>query len=136
MIYTIGYQFLTPEKLFAIAEKLDAVVIDVRSQPSGRVKKGFSKHDLEFNYGAYYKWWGNYLGGRMNITKEGLSKLDQFDNVENHCILMCQEHDPSDCHRHHDICAPYFRKALHIFEDDLYSVISLESDDPSSCGSL
>ena len=136
MIYTIGYQFLSPERLQEIASSLNAIVIDVRSSPSGRVKRGFSRSDLQYLLGSQYKWWGDLLGGRAKIQKLGLELLDQFDNVSTHCILMCQEHDPSDCHRHHDICAPYFRKAIHIFEDDLYSVLSLESDDPSSCGSL
>jgi len=136
MIYTIGYQFLSPERLQEIASSLNAVVIDVRSSPSGRVKRGFSRSDLQSLLGSQYEWLGNLLGGRSMIAKAGLAYLDRFDNVSTNCILMCQEHDPSDCHRHHDICAPYFRKALHIFDDELYSVLSLESDDPSSCGSL
>ena len=136
MIYTIGYQFLSPEKLQEIASSLNAVVIDVRSSPSGRVKRGFSRSDLQSLLGSQYKWWGDLLGGRAKIQKLGLELLDQFDNASTHCILMCQEHDPSDCHRHWDICSVHFRKAVHIFEDELYSVSSIDSDDPSSSGSL
>ena len=136
MIYTIGYQFLSPERLKEISRKLKAVVIDVRSNPRGRVKFGFSKSDLESLLGSQYEWLGGLLGGRAMIAKAGLAYLDKFDNVDTHCILMCQEHDPSECHRHWDICSVHFRKAVHIFEDELYSVSSIDSDDPSSSGSL
>jgi len=136
MIYTIGYQFLSPERLQEIASSLNAVVIDVRSSPSGRVKRGFSRSDLQSLLGSKYEWLGNLLGGRSMIAKAGLAYLDRFDNVSANCILMCQEHDPSECHRHWDICSVHFRKAVHIFEDELYSVSSIDSDDPSPSGSL
>lgn len=136
MIYTIGYQYLTPERLKEISRKLKAIVIDVRSNPRFRVKRGFSKSELESLLGSQYEWKGGLLGGRAMIQRAGLDYLDQFDNVEHNCILMCQEHDPSECHRHWDICSVHFRKALHIFEDDLYSVPSIDSDDPSPSGSI
>ena len=137
MIYTIGYQKLTPERLREIVFGLNATLIDIRSNPRSRVKKGFSEFELSILLGTQYEWRGNLLGGRIEIDPWSIKQLEQFNSSRKNCVLMCQEHEPSDCHRHFAICSKHYPKAYHIFNDDLYTAEEIESSDsPSDCGSL
>lgn len=138
MIYTIGYKNLSVEDLVEIVDSLDAVLIDVRSNPAFRVKRGFSKVELTASLGSAYRWMGDTLGGRTPIQNSGLDYIEQFDGSEDlHCVLMCAEHEPIECHRHHAICMPYFPQALHIYEGYLYTAHDVHwSDVPESSGSL
>ena len=89
MIYTIGYQFLSPERLQEIASSLNAIVIDVRSSPSGRVKRGFSRSDLQYLLGSQYKWWGViYLVGEQrfkSLVLNSLTNLIMFLRIASLC---------------------------------------------------
>lgn len=120
MIYTIGYQAITPAKLKKIAEKLDATVIDVRARPRSR-KPGFGREALARVLGPRYLWKGDELGGPGGggkVTAEGIAALRRLRRRSS-LILLCLEHAPGDCHRHHDICAPHFPKAIHICDDEM-----------------
>lgn len=141
MIYSIGYQRLTLGRLIDIVDGLDALLVDVRSSPH-RAKDGFRLPQLQQAFGSGYIWAGNTLGGRTAIQQAGLDYLRQFEGESApNCILMCMEHTPGECHRHHDICAPHFPNALHIFEGHLVQASELsraiaEDDDPDSAGEL
>lgn len=141
MIYSIGYQRLTLGRLIDIVDELNAVLIDVRSSPH-RAKDGFRLPQLQQAFGSGYVWAGDMLGGRTPIKQAGLDYLRQFDGkVTTNCVLMCMEHAPGECHRHHDICAPHFPNALHIFENHLIEASELsraisDDDDPDSFGEL
>ena len=123
-IYTIGYQRLRLARLVEIVQKLDGVLVDVRSVPYSH-RKEFSRPSLEEALGNRYVWKGRDLGGRAPITRQGIDWLRQARRRRT-LLLMCMEHDPADCHRHHAICARYFPDALHIFGDQQIEARELE----------
>ncbi|MBA4191827.1 MAG: hypothetical protein C0467_27930 [Planctomycetaceae bacterium] len=125
-IFTIGYENLTPASLETLVTRLRVTLIDVRSRPYGRVKRGFAKKDLEVLLGDNYEWWGKELGGMgAGVTAAGLDRLgaDKRD-----LMLMCQEHSPASCHRHHMIGVPLadrYRVVEHICEQDVVTATEL-----------
>jgi uncharacterized protein (DUF488 family) len=136
MIYTIGYQRLSPQRLLHIAEKLKATVVDCRTIPVSR-KKGFGKNQLAELLKSRYVHRPD-LGGRGSLTKGGIAWLKAYPGV---ALLMCMEHEPGNCHRHWDICGPHFPEAIHIFEDELFTAKELsraeaENDGYELCGFL
>jgi uncharacterized protein (DUF488 family) len=103
MIFTIGYQKLTVERLVQIMdEKKIAVLVDVRSVPYSR-KPDFNRKKLEKILGPRYAWLGDILGGKFGPAKpQGIDKLlelvPQFP-----VLVLCMEDNPCDCHRYWDI---------------------------------
>lgn len=119
MIYSIGYQRLTPDRLVRLTAKLRAPIVDVRSNPSSR-KPGFSRRALHDLLGPdRYIWAGDVLGGRPpGTTNEGIAMLMRGDPA----ILMCLEEAPGDCHRHHAIAVELLKRGIdvrHIYTDQL-----------------
>jgi hypothetical protein len=97
---------------------LDALVIDVRHVPRSR-KPGWSMSRLIETLGPdRYTTMGQVLGGRRHTTDAGIKTLDGLSRARD-VILLCLEEAPGHCHRHHDICAPHFPNAIHIFGDEL-----------------
>lgn len=153
MIYTIGYQNLTPSRLQEIVTGLDAVLFDVRHVPRSR-KAGFGGNQLQALLGERYVAQGEQLGGRGHVTKSGLCDVVQYQadfpgtgraryGSPKHVILMCLEEAPGDCHRHSDICSAHFPDAIHIYQDELFTARALDTalqagDDVEYdlCGSL
>lgn len=129
-LYTIGYQALPPARLLAIAQALDATVIDCRKTPVSRIK-GYHKSQLQALLGARYEARGSELGGIRNgvchTSTAGIEHLRADLAAGRNLILMCMEHAPGDCHRHQLICAPHFPHALHIYEDELIEAHELQS---------
>jgi uncharacterized protein (DUF488 family) len=121
LVFTIGYARLSPARLKEISEGLDALVVDVRHVPRSR-KAGFSKSHLIELLGARYSPMGHALGGRGNVTPSGIAAVAAY---KQDVILMCLEHHPEECHRHHDICAAHFPDAIHIVEDELFTAREL-----------
>jgi hypothetical protein len=121
-VFSVGYQELEPAGLKQFVEQLDVTLIDVRSRPSGRVKKEFSRADLEKLLGDRYEWRGDCLGGlKKKPTPEGLRELATDPR---RLMLMCQEHSPGDCHRFSDIAVPLLVAGVevwHVFEDEVIS---------------
>jgi hypothetical protein len=128
MIFSVGYQKLTQAELGELVKDLDALLIDCRSYPSGRVKKGFSKADLAAALGERYVWKGDVLGGKgRKATPEGLEWLKAQDG---RLLLMCMEHSPGDCHRHYDIAVPLAADGVvvrHIFEQEVIDAPDLQA---------
>ena len=126
-IFSVGYQKLTPTKLVKLVKDLDCVLIDCRSYPSGRVKKGFSRLDLTVALGTRYEWHGTELGGKgRSVTREGLDRL-QAD--PRRLMLLCMEHSPGDCHRHHTIAVALAKEGVvvrHIYEDEVIDAPELQ----------
>lgn len=123
-IYTIGYQRLRLAPLVEIVQRLDAVLVDVRSVPYSQ-RKEFSRPSMEKALGNRYVWKGRDLGGRAPITRQGIDWLRQ-ERRDRTLLVMCMEHHPADCHRHHAICAPYFPGAIHIWGDQQIEARELE----------
>lgn len=123
-IYTIGYQRLRLARLVEIVQRLDAVLVDVRSVPYSQ-RKEFSRPSLESALGNRYVWKGRDLGGRAPITRPGIDWLQQ-ERRSRTLLAMCMEHHPLDCHRHHAICAPHFSDAIHIWGDKMIEARELE----------
>lgn len=132
-ILTIGYEDHTSAEVFALVRALDGTLVDVRSQPYGRVKKGFgggaSGGTLGAELGDRYTWQGHHLGGRIGCqtksqgtTPAGLAWLrDAAAASLRPLILMCQEALADNCHRHHKIAAglralPSPVEVFHLFE--------------------
>lgn len=142
MIYTIGYEHLAPADLAAIATKLNARVIDVRSRPSGRVKRGFSRLDLQRfleAQGGSYDWRGFELGGRgLGVLASGLDYLaaraDDSGMLERNLLLLCQESAPGDCHRHHRIALPLAARGVPVVH--LYNVLDRDESEAFTATAL
>ena len=113
MIYSIGYQTLTPDYLSNLMDSLRVdVLIDVRSVPQSR-KKGFSRKALAARFGARYEWRGDVLGGRgAGPTLKGITDLATEKRV---VLLLCLEHLPGQCHRYHDIALPLKRRGVDVW---------------------
>lgn len=112
-VFSVGYQRMTPDEVKALVLRLDAVLLDVRSRPAGRVKRGFARADLETLLGDRYEWHGRDLGGRgAGPTVEALLRLSRDPH---RIVLMCQEHAPGDCHRHHRIAVPLAAAGVDVF---------------------
>lgn len=104
MIYSIGYQRLTPEALERTLRTYGiTLLIDVRSVPYSR-KPEFNRKKLEQRFGInVYVWKGDILGGKYGPAQEiGIDYLRLLDR-EGKQVLMCLENDPRDCHRYQDI---------------------------------
>ena len=125
MIYTIGYQRLSLDRLDAILKALNAQLIDCRNKPVSRIR-GYHSGQLERRYGPRYERRGHELGGRDNTTSAGIDNLRTTAKKHN-VLLMCMEHAPGDCHRHFSICIPHFPEAIHLFEDDMITAGELEA---------
>lgn len=95
MIYTIGYQRLSPPRLAAIVAGLGAVLIDVRYKPVSR-KPGFGGNQLAALLGDRYQQRGDRLGGFGRTSSAGIEELRR-DQADKTLLLMCQEHAPGDC---------------------------------------
>lgn len=131
MIYTLGYQFLTPERVREIVFALDAVLLDCRFKPVSRIP-GFGGRQLESlmrprtgdpgedDGQARYLRMGEQLGGRGHTTRSGLKSLKPFADELANCVLLCKEEHPIDCHRHRDITGPHYPEAMHIYGDRLF----------------
>jgi uncharacterized protein (DUF488 family) len=129
VIYTIGYQCLTPTRLREVVLGLGAVLIDCRERPISR-KPGFGFRQLQVllptdNYALA----GHLLGGRGNVKQAGIDRLEQvyYRSKSKHCVLMCMEHHPADCHRHTDITGVHFPRALHIMDDMIHESGDLQA---------
>lgn len=133
MIYSVGYERLVPAELQQLASRLNAVVLDVRSAPSGhRVKRGFRRDELSALLGARYEWRGAELGGRgRGPTKAGIASLRA---EKRNALLLCQEQYPWQCHRHLAIAVALLPlpEVVHVVGDDVY----LASDVEAACGDL
>ena len=125
-VFSVGYAKLAPADLLKLVEDLDVTLIDVRSRPSGRVKRGFSKSDLATLLGARYEYHGATLGGLgAGVTQAGLDALTMDGR---RLLLMCQEHSPIKCHRHHMIGLPMVARGLdvfHVFNDEVFTAAEL-----------
>jgi uncharacterized protein (DUF488 family) len=120
MIYTIGYQRITPDYLANLMDSLRVdALIDVRSVPQSR-KKGFSRKALASRFGARYEWRGDTLGGRGDgPTLRGITDLA---NEKRNVMLMCMEHLPGECHRYHAIAVPLKVRGVdiwHVLDDEV-----------------
>lgn len=128
MLYTIGYQHLSPAELARIARDLDATIIDVRGSPSGRVKRGFSRVALTADYRERYAWHGHHLGNRgaNRMTEAGIAFATSLAADKARAfILLCQEEAPAECHRHAIACQiPY--PVRHIFRNEIVLASELQ----------
>ncbi len=131
MIYTIGYDHLTPAQLAAVIRALGiGRLLDVRSVPYSQ-RPGFAKAALAKTFGSVYQWAGDSLGGRPpGVTRAGLAALAASAESGDQ-VLLCKEQSPGECHRYHTIALPllhdYGLDCLHIFEDELIETSELEA---------
>ena len=140
-LFSVGYECLKPAELLERAELLDAKVIDVRARPQ-RCKAGFGKRQLAALLGERYEWHGDTLGGLgAKIAPAALDALAKRAESER-LLLMCCEHAPGECHRHHTILEPLIARGVmgwHLFGDELISaaeiarVCALPDDADDSC---
>jgi uncharacterized protein (DUF488 family) len=125
MIYTIGYNNLTPTRLLQIVEGLSALLVDCRHKPVSR-RAGFGGNQLKQSFAGDYFQAGHMLGGRDNVTVKGIEWLRGMDTANlMPILLLCMEEAPGECHRHTDICKPHFPRAVHIYQDQLIRVSDL-----------
>jgi len=113
MYLSVGYQHLATSQLFALVDRTSSLLVDVRARPSGRVKRGFSRDDLTTLLGRRYVWRGETLGNKppFSVTTAGLAWLE---NHPGHVILMCQEENPTDCHRYSLIAVPLLKRGIDV----------------------
>ncbi|WP_439623403.1 hypothetical protein [Gemmata sp.] len=132
-IYSVGYAQHSPDSLKELVTRLRATLVDVRSRPSGRVKRGFSKADLTALLGDRYEWHGKDLGGMgQGATPAGIERLAKDDR---RLILMCMEDAPGDCHRFQSVGLQLLLKGIevhHVYHDWVITTSALKAalDDP------
>jgi uncharacterized protein (DUF488 family) len=106
-IYTFGYEKRQPEELVAEAERLSAVVVDVRLKPYSR-RREWNLNNLARLCGPVhgYLWikgFGNlnYKGGPIELAdpEDGLARVAHDIERGRNIILLCYEADPKTCHR-------------------------------------
>ena len=119
MIYTIGYQKQTIDRLIQVMdEKKVGLLVDVRSIPYGR-RHEFNRKNFEKILGPRYAWLGDMLGGKFGPAKpEGLVRLAALAN-QFPILVLCMEDNPRDCHRYYDIGVRLLERgidAVHIHE--------------------
>lgn len=141
MIYSIGYEGLSLERLQRILKHFDAKLVDVRGMPRSR-KAGFSQNQLGKLLGERYAWMGKFLGnkGENHVTDAGLRWVADHDGPQPNIMLMCMERAPAECHRHHLIARPLSTlghphrpvDVVHIFDNELVLARDLQAslDDP------
>lgn len=135
MIFTIGYEKLeNQQELIDIVDSIhNCVLIDVRAVPFSRfsksnsdnpkTSKSFSGKSLEKLFGDRYISRKD-LGGLTPPSQEAIESLAVYDSLDKNCLLLCKEHNPGACHRHHDITYPRYPDAHHIISE----TVMLESD--------
>ena len=119
VIYTIGYQGLTPAQFIGLLKEHGVdLLLDVRSRPHSRMK-GFAKNTVADSLeeaGIDYQWAGDRLGGFSGIGEPAIAGLVETEERKTVC-LMCMEADPDKCHRKTEIArrlADYGVSAHHI----------------------
>ena len=101
-IYTAGYTGHKPEQLKAIAEKLDAVVVDIRYSTKSRVPHWTNGYLLTL-LGRDYKW-NQFLGNR-NYKSGPIEIVDMVVGIRmlnwetKNIILLCACKNRETCHR-------------------------------------
>lgn len=152
-IWTWGYQGATTADLLELCRKLRiTAVVDCRRKPMSRVP-GFGGNQLKtlFDEGqpgrpTVYVQRGDVLGGTPASmqTADGLpppvapgelARLRVEAERGGRMLLICQEHAPGECHRHHTVALPLARAGVtvrHVFEGELIDPIELQRalDDP------
>ena len=121
-IYTIGYGGRSLEAFTAVLHQHQiAYLIDIRSAPYSRYKPEFGKEALQAALqatGIRYIFMGNTLGGRpehsdcytngqidydkvkrMDFYQEGIGRLQNAFQQQQHVVIMCSEQKPEQCHR-------------------------------------
>ena len=109
MTYTAGYAGRTVDELDQLAEKLNAIVIDIRYSPRSRRPEWSRKRLIERFGERYYHLpeWGNVNYNRptepikINDLKEGSFRLPKImkANPGMNVILLCYCGDREICHR-------------------------------------
>lgn len=127
MIVSVGYSKLTPEELTQLVTRLRVELFyDVRSVPHSR-KPGFTRNALERRFGSLYVWRPD-LGGRTIPTVEAIATL--FPVRTRRVLLLCLEEAPGDCHRHHTVALPLWRRhnvdTHHVFQDHVVLASNLQ----------
>lgn len=132
MIYSVGYQKMTPQGLVKLCDKLDiGTVVDARSKPVSR-RPGFGRRQLEELLTHRYAWKGDVLGGMApGVTSEGVNYLQKVNSAAEvgHILLLCLEEAPGECHRHHDIAPRLLKRGIdvhHIFQDHIVKASELQ----------
>lgn len=124
MIFTVGYQRLSPDALAELARQLDATVVDVRSVPTSR-KRGFGRHQLASLLGARYVWRGDMLGGRAPERPRWAEGLEWLRAQPGNLLLLCLEEAPADCHRH-EIALALGAPVAHVYQVEVIEAAELE----------
>lgn len=134
MIYTIGYQRLSHERLRAIMQALGIVkLVDVRSIPQSR-RPGFGGRQLREAFPDQYLWKGDVLGGikpgKPGTTHAGLRwAVEAGRSFHDHILLLCVCHAPGSCHRHVLVARQLLAMETdcrHIYEDEIVLASELE----------
>lgn len=103
-IYTVGYATWTPEQLRAEAQRLGAVVFDIRMNPTS-MRPEWRKAALRQTFGSAYSHVPalgnrNYRGGPMELAAPARAlPLVQAQLARTPIILLCACRDWQSCHR-------------------------------------
>jgi len=119
MIYTIGTSKLKPARLEEILAYFGARLIDVRTRPLSRVA-GWSIKPLTAQFGEDY----THIPALGGYDVDPVAQADAMAKLESlpehdHVMLLCMEHPPGECHRHHSIAMNLKRDVLHVYQDQI-----------------
>lgn len=126
-VFSVGCAEMTPAELTTLVEQLKVVVIDVRSRPSGRAKRGFSRTNLAALLGGKYEYRGLELGeAGAGPTIEGLKALVKD---RRRLLLLGHSTSPGECDRHSGIAVPLAVAGVtvwHIYESQVVEAAELQ----------
>lgn len=103
MIYTTGYSGKSVDDLRALAERLNAVVVDIRLRPQSRWQPKWNKSSLSILLEDRYIWVGElgnvkYKEKQIEI-KDLDAGLEKVLAIERDVILLCSCSEYENCHR-------------------------------------
>lgn len=107
MIYTTGYSGKSADDLRALAERLDAIIVDIRLVPRSRWQKFWNKSALAAMFNERYVWvedMGNLKFKEKKIEIKNLDAgIETVLAIENdgqyNLIILCGCSEYEHCHR-------------------------------------
>lgn len=129
MIFSLGFERLSADELFATTKMLGAIVADVRGNPH-RHKCGLGRRQLKMALGDRYVWRDDL--GPSGGWDSGIAwLLSQRQSV----IVLCCKEAPAECHRHDLLIASHqyrmerglpFVEMMHIYRDIVFRAFDMQ----------
>jgi len=105
-LYTIGYSRRRLDDIAHVLQTYEALLVDVRYNPTSRWRPEFRRHHLAAHFGTRYVWCQalgnrNYKGGPIQLADypAGLAQVRTLLETHPALVLMCSCGEIETCHR-------------------------------------